>query len=310
MTLTDRIIDQPANQEPFEGLPALRQALDARMGAHLAVSAAPPHLMEALRDATLAPGKRMRPVVLNLVCHGTAAPRTARLDAGCAVEMVHTASLILDDLPCMDNASLRRNRPATHVAFGQATAILGAIALLNQAFALLAALDGVPEATRTRLSRILAQAVGWEGLVAGQELDVNGQDGLDTVEQVETLNWLKTGVLFVAAVEMGAVLAGCSERQIDHLKRFATNLGQAFQVADDLLDKTASSTAIGKDVDQDADKTTIVSLLGIEGARSNCQALLQRADAALVASGVSPEPVRSLIAEFFASAAKAREAKA
>ncbi len=281
-------------------LPEIRWALNQRMAEHLVGAHDTPHrLIDAVRQAALAPGKRIRPVVLALVCLDAPLSRRAVLDAGCALEMVHAASLILDDLPCMDDAALRRNRPATHIAFGQATAILCAIGLLSQAFGLLAGLEGVPEAKRTRAAQILSRAVGWEGLVAGQELDVNGQDGLTDVAQIERLNRLKTGVLFMASVEIGAVLADLGDRQIECLRRFASHLGQAFQMADDLLDKTASVEVVGKNVGQDETKTTVISLLGLEGVKLGFRALLDRADSDLVESGIDPLPLRALVAELF-----------
>jgi geranylgeranyl diphosphate synthase, type II len=299
MTQTGRMLEPIRQAVPIWSVPEIRLALDQRLAEHLDVDGSPWHLMEAARHAVLAPGKRIRPVVLALVCLHAPLSRRAVLDAGCALEMVHAASLILDDLPCMDDATLRRNRPATHIAFGQATAILGAIGLLNAAFGLLAALEGVPDAKRSRVARILSGAVGWEGLVAGQELDVNGQDGLTDIAQVERLNWLKTGVLFVAAIEIGAVLADLSDRQIECLRRFATNLGQAFQMADDLLDKTGSMAGAGKDVGQDGSKTTVINLLGVEGTAAGYKALLDRADAALLECGLDPAPLRALVADLF-----------
>lgn len=279
---------------------AVRRAVEVRLSTLLAAqSGVPANLHGAVRHASLAPSKRVRPVLLVLVASPDSGMLQTALDVGCAVEMVHTASLILDDLPCMDDAQLRRERPTTHIAFGQATAILSAIALLTQAFGIIAELEMIPAETRTRLASVLSAAVGWDGLVAGQEIDVNGRASLLGADQVENLNWLKTGVLFVAAAEMGAILAGLDDPAIDAVQRFARHFGLAFQTADDLLDQTASSAQIGKDTAKDSDKATLVSLFGATQARLTCQDHLARADAALVESGVSAAPIRALMARLF-----------
>ncbi|MBO1080950.1 polyprenyl synthetase family protein [Roseomonas haemaphysalidis] len=227
---------------------------------------APPRLHDAMRDALLGPGKRLRPILTVLAARRFGGDEAAALDAGCAVEMVHAASLVLDDLPCMDNALLRRGRPTTHQAFGQDTAILAAIGLLSQAYGLLAALPAVPDDRRARMVAVLAGAVGAQGLVGGQEIDLHARQQHVAPGQVDELNHLKTGVLFVAALEAGAVLAGASEDCLPPLRRFGRHLGLAFQTLDDVLDVAATAEAAGKDVQQDAGKPTLVSLFGVEGA--------------------------------------------
>jgi geranylgeranyl diphosphate synthase type II len=278
----------------------VRLAVENRLAQLLAAHpGVPPNLQGAVRHATLAPSKRVRPVLLVLIADPDPLMEQSALDVGCAVEMVHTASLILDDLPCMDDALMRRERPTTHLEFGQSTAILSAIALLTRAFGLIAELSLVAPQTRTRLAAVLSQAVGWDGLVAGQEIDVNGREALVGAEQVENLNWLKTGILFVAAAEMGAILAGFDEPRIDAVRRFARHFGLAFQTADDLLDRSGSAEQAGKDVGKDVDKATLVSLFGASHARLTCEEHLARADAALGESGVREEPVRALMAKLF-----------
>jgi geranylgeranyl diphosphate synthase type II len=278
----------------------IRLAIEQRLARLLAgTSAVPPNLQGAVRHASLAPSKRVRPVLLVLVAAPGRHLEETVLDLGCAVEMVHTASLILDDLPCMDDAQMRREQPTTHIAFGQATAILSAIALLTRAFGIIAELEAIAPETRTRLAKVLSDAVGWDGLVAGQEIDINGRASLLGAEQVENLNWLKTGVLFVAAAEMGAIVAGLDEVRIEAVRRFARHFGLAFQTADDLLDGSASPSQIGKDVAKDGDKATLVSLFGASHARLTCQEHLAHADAALLASGVRPAPVRAMMSRLF-----------
>jgi geranylgeranyl diphosphate synthase type II len=213
--------------------------------------------------------------------------------------MVHTASLILDDLPCMDDAVLRRQRPTTHIAFGQPTAILTAIALLTKAFGIIASLEGVPAVTRTRLAALLSDALGWDGLAAGQEIDINNRATLRDAAEVEHLNWLKTGVLFVAAAEMGAILRGLESDRLEAVRRFARHIGLAFQTADDLLDGSATVEQAGKDVGKDSNKATLVSLFGTDQARLTCQHHLAHAEKALMDSGISDAPLRALMTSLF-----------
>ncbi|MDB6452039.1 polyprenyl synthetase family protein [Falsirhodobacter sp. 20TX0035] len=298
MNMTPDLASTGSHAERFA---AFRTALEQRMLRHVGAPAgAPSRLMAASTDAILASGKRMRPFLVHLA--GDGADDAALLDAGCALEMVHSASLILDDLPCMDDSGLRRGRPATHVAWGQATAILGAVGLLNQSFAILGTLSAT-DAQRVALVTALSGAVGWGGLVAGQEYDVNGfgaGDGPSSIlQRIDQVNRMKTGVLLVAAVEMGAILAGQDDTRRGHLRQFATDLGQAFQIADDLGDSMKTAEEFGKDVGKDANKTTFVAELGPERALRRCLDLLLRAQHALDAAGVDPAPYQWMIGEVF-----------
>ena len=285
----------PHNDDRLVDLGAMRAAVEQRLASLIDLRASvPDNLRAALRHALLGHGKRVRPVMMLMIAEPGDALLGPVLDLGCAVEMVHTASLILDDLPCMDDATLRRQRPATHIAFGQPTAILSAVALLARAFGIIAALDDVPASTRTRLAAVLADAVGWDGLVAGQEIDLNHRASVHDAGQVEQLNWLKTGVLFVAAAEMGAIVRGLEGERLEAVRRFARHFGLAFQTADDLLDHTATAQQAGKDVGKDGGKATLVSLFGTSHARLTCQQHLVHAEQALVDSGVSAAPMRAL----------------
>ncbi|MFD2647101.1 polyprenyl synthetase family protein [Devosia albogilva] len=273
----------------------IRARLETKLAELLETGPTPANLKSAMDHALLAPSKRLRPILLYLVSEPDDCLTETALCLGAAVEMVHTASLILDDLPCMDDADMRRERPTTHKAFGQATAILSAIGLLTRAFGIIAELAEVPAATRTRLAAVLATASGHQGLVAGQEIDLNARETLVDQEQIENLNWLKTGSLFVAAAEMGAILRDLPGNRVEHVRRFARHLGLAFQTADDLLDKTASTSEIGKDTLKDGDKATLVSLFGARRARLTCNEHLQAAERALLDSGVSVGPIQAVM---------------
>jgi geranylgeranyl diphosphate synthase, type II len=302
MTMTNEVDDLRNTGSLEQALDAIHQAIEESLISLLDTpsAAAPENLRSAMQHALLAPGKRIRPLILYLLAEPTKPMIEPVLRVGSAVEMVHTASLILDDLPCMDDAEMRRSRPTTHVAFGQSTAILGAIALLTRAFGIISELEGVEAETRVRLSSVLSQAVGWDGLVAGQELDVNGQSEIADTSEVENLIWLKTGVLFVASAEMGAILRHANDQQIQAVRRYAKHFGLAFQTRDDLLDGTASVHDAGKDVNKDQGKTTLVSLFGVSKAKQGCKHHLELADAALMETGVMVEPLRMLTERLFA----------
>ncbi|KQT88526.1 geranylgeranyl pyrophosphate synthase [Aurantimonas sp. Leaf443] len=219
----------------------------------------------AIRDAVLAPGKRLRPLLCAFVAEDLGGAPAPAIDAGCAVEMVHAASLILDDLPCMDDASLRRGRPATHVGHGEDVAMLAAIAILSGSFEVLAGIGAASAEARLRSVAILSRAVGTAGLVGGQFADLKGGARARPVAEIARANALKTASLFLAAVDMGAVMAGADEMARERLTAFAAELGEAFQLLDDLLDGTESAFLIGKDVGKDREKSTIVSMIGHAG---------------------------------------------
>jgi geranylgeranyl pyrophosphate synthase len=245
----------------------------------------PPVLHEAMRYALLAPGKRLRGAVVLACCELLRGEAEDALPLACAVEMVHAASLVLDDLPCMDNATLRRGRPAVHRALGEANAILAAIALLNAAFEAIARAERLRPAIRAEMASRLARAIGAEGLVGGQVADLAATGtrlGLDGLEYIHSH---KTGALFIAAAEIGALAASAKERDERALHAYAKNLGLAFQITDDLLDYSGSPEITGKDAGTDRDKTTFVDLCGIDGARRLVDELIDTAIAALASFG-------------------------
>ncbi|KQY34667.1 polyprenyl synthetase [Caulobacter sp. Root487D2Y] len=265
---------------------ALRAGVDRRL-AELAppVGSAPDRLVEAVRYSLLAPGKRFRPMVTLLAAAEFGAPEGAALDVGCAFEMIHAASLIFDDLPSMDDAGLRRGLPTIHRAFDEATAILAGVGLLNQAYAVIAADEGLPASLRAELAGRAAQAVGFSGLIAGQARDLFDRDQLRDPAALDRLNHEKTGVLIVAAAQGGARVAGAPEDAVEAMGVFARHIGLAFQIRDDLIDAQGSTEAAGKDVGKDAAMATVVSTLGPAGARQVMEEHLAKASGALARAG-------------------------
>jgi geranylgeranyl diphosphate synthase type II len=264
----------------------LRAGVDRRL-AELApaVGSAPDRLVEAVRYSLLAPGKRFRPMMTLLAAAELNAPEGAALDAACAFEMIHAASLILDDLPSMDDAGLRRGLPTIHRAFDEATAILAGVGLLNQAYAVIAADQGLPASLRADLAGRAAQAVGFSGLIAGQARDLFDRDQLRDPAALDRLNHEKTGVLIIAAAQGGALVAEAPEAAVEAMGVFARHVGLAFQIRDDLIDVQGSPEAAGKDVGKDAAMATVVSTLGPAGARQVMEEHLAKASAALAQVG-------------------------
>lgn len=276
----------------------LRAAVDRRLAELLPDRAARPRrLADAARYALLSPGKRFRPMLTLLAAREFGCEPAVALDAACAFEMVHAASLILDDLPSMDDANLRRGRATTHREFDEATAILAAVGLLNQAFAVIAHDDRLTDAARGALSRRLSEAVGFHGLVAGQAMDLIDRDRDRSPADLDLLNHRKTGVLMVAAAEAGALIAGASDEAVTHVGEFARRLGLAFQIHDDLIDVEAVHET-GKDLGKDAGMTTVVSALGVDGAREAMEDHLEAAEASLAAAGAEGLLARYAL-EFF-----------
>ncbi len=248
--------------------------------------------------ALTGPGKRIRPVLTLVVADLFGCRNLAPvLDLACAVEMVHACSLILDDLPAMDNASLRRGRPTAHLKFGENVALLASLALLNRAYALVA--ESAPRLSLRRYAaedmvHHLAAAIGSDGLIGGQALDLlSNPEDLD-LDVLEYIHSHKTGALFMAAGELGAMSADAKRRELEIVARFAKNLGLAFQISDDLLDVLGTPEETGKDVGQDTKKVTFVKLLGVEGAQALESELLGFAVESLEPLGRKGEPLRDL----------------
>ncbi|WP_185984922.1 polyprenyl synthetase family protein [Aureimonas mangrovi] len=248
------------NAEPTTSLDATRRRIQARLET-LIPEAEPAAMTLAMREALLAPGKRLRPLMTAIVAQDLGGDPQAAVDIGCAIEMVHAASLILDDLPCMDDAELRRGEPALHRRHGEDIAVLAAVSLLSDAYGLVAAQASLDAAARVECVAILSRAVGLRGLVGGQFQDLREGQRERALSQILETNALKTGSLFRAAVEAGAIVAGAQAAR-EPLSDFAQELGHAFQLLDDLLDKAPDARVSGKNPGQDAGKSTVVALIG------------------------------------------------
>jgi geranylgeranyl diphosphate synthase type II len=246
----------------------------------------------AMVYTALAPSKQVRAVLVLLcaeLCRGNA---TGAVPAAAAIELVHAASLILDDLPSMDDAPLRRGRRANHLEFGEPVAILAAFGLLNLAYGSLArAYDGPVAA---RMTSLISEAVGPAGLIGGQALDLESTNRQIDFETLERIHRGKTGALFVAAAACGALTAGAAAEPIAALSAYAKNLGLAFQIVDDLLDVAGDPSQTGKAVRADARKTTFVSFSGVDGARQLAAELCETADRALAPFGAKADRLREL----------------
>lgn len=261
----------------------------------------PERLVAAMRHAVLGGGKRLRPF---LVVESGAlfdAPRDGALLAGCALELLHCYSLVHDDLPAMDNDDLRRGRPTVHKAYDEATAILAGDALLTLAFDILARDEVHADAgVRIALVRDLARASGLGGMAGGQMLDLAAEGRFASKRtlsesEIVTLQAMKTGALLRFACRAGAILGQASAEHIAALDRYGAAIGEAFQIADDLLDVEGDAATLGKAAGKDAEagKATLVAALGINGARARLEGLIATADAALAPFGAKADTLRA-----------------
>jgi farnesyl diphosphate synthase len=264
--------------------------------------ARPPRLMAAMRHAVLGGGKRLRPFLTIEAARLFGMEGQGPLRAGCAVELLHCYSLVHDDLPSMDDDDLRRGRPTVHKAYDEATAILAGDALQTLAFEVLAdPATASDPAIRTDLVLGLARASGLGGMVGGQLLDLTAEGRYGPAElgegDVRLLQMMKTGAILTFSVEAGAILGQADPAARRKLVEYGRALGAAFQVADDILDREASAEALGKRTgkDQEKGKATLVDLLGLEGARRECQQFVERAEATLDGFGAQAQTLREAV---------------
>ena len=231
-------------------------------------------LAESMRYSLLAGGKRIRPVLSLAFCDSLGGDIGAALPAACALELIHTYSLIHDDLPCMDDDVLRRGKPTNHVVYVECTATLAGDALQSLAFETLIS-SPLPSEWLVRCTKILAEAAGYQGMCRGQFLDMAGEGCILSTEQLTEINNCKTGALLSAACAIGTVAGGGNETQIRAASRFGRLLGLAFQIRDDVLDVISTDAELGKTVGSDLQekKNTYMSLLGLEGCNAEIEAL-------------------------------------
>jgi geranylgeranyl diphosphate synthase type II len=252
------------------------------------VTTVPVSIHGAMRHSVFAGGKRLRPVLAQqaaVTISGALPPGVARL--GAALEMLHTYSLIHDDLPALDNDDLRRGKPTCHVVFGEAIAILAGDALQTRAFEVLAGLDSPPAAT-VQIIALISNAVGTvEGMIGGQVLDIESEHAKPTPELVQAIHRAKTGALIRVSIVTGGVYAGATADDVERLTLFGAKAGLAFQIADDVLDLTVDSAHLGKTAGKDlaAEKATWPAVYGIEQSQRDAARLIEEAFAALTPYG-------------------------
>jgi geranylgeranyl diphosphate synthase type II len=263
-------------------------------------TAAPPTIHKAMRYSIFAGGKRIRPVLCLAACETVGGRAAAAIPMGCAVECIHTYSLIHDDLPCMDDDDLRRGKPTNHKVFGEGIAVLAGDALLTEAFALLAKSNPPRRYPVRILVRELALAAGSLRLIAGQVQDIEGENSRLTLEEVKRTHLNKTAALITTSVRLGAMAGNASPSQLKRISRYGQNLGLAFQVIDDVLDATSTKEMMGKSVraDEKNHKSTFANVLGIDKSRQFASDLIADAHAQLRGFGKAAEPLRA-IADFF-----------
>ncbi|CDP07561.1 unnamed protein product [Coffea canephora] len=258
----------------------------------------PPKIHEAMRYSLLAGGKRVRPMLCIAACELVGGHQSQAMPAACAVEMIHTMSLIHDDLPCMDNDDFRRGKPTNHKVFGEDVAVLAGDSLLAFAFEyIVTATTGVAPARVLAAVGELAKSIGTEGLVAGQVVDLASTGKADVgLDQLEFIHLHKTAALLEASVVLGAILGGGTPEGVEKLRRFARCIGLLFQVVDDILDVTKSSEELGKTAGKDlvTDKVTYPKMMGLDKAREFAEKLNE--DAKQQLSEFDPDKAAPLIA--------------
>lgn len=255
-------------------------------------------IVAAMRYALMGSGKRLRPMLCFAAAEAVNGSIEDVLPAACALEMVHTYSLIHDDLPGMDNDDRRRGKPTCHIAFDEATAILAGDALLTMAFETLSAthLNSLNPALRLKAIQIVAHAAGNHGMIEGQMQDIQSEGQQLSPDALESLYALKTGALIIAAIETGAIMGECGPQKLARLNKYAEHIGLAFQITDDILNVEGDPERMGKDVGTDAArrKNTYPALLGLEASRSLAENLINRALLALEPFDHRSEPLRAI----------------
>ena len=230
-------------------------------------------LKDAMRYSASAGGKRIRPALMMEFCRVCGCYANVAINFACALEMIHTYSLIHDDLPCMDDDDMRRGKPSCHIAFGEANALLAGDALLTDAFRVALSTSGVSAENVVKAAKVLSECAGVDGMIGGQVIDLKYEESKPNLESVVDMYRMKTGALLVAAAKIGCILAGASEEKCKAAEDFALNLGLAFQIKDDILDMVSTTEELGKPVgsDSEMEKSTYVSFVGLEQAEKDVE---------------------------------------
>lgn len=275
------------------------QIIDAALERVLQDSHSSETLVKAMKYSLMAGGKQIRPVLCLAACEAVGGVPEDALTAACALEMIHTYSLIHDDLPAMDDDELRRGKATCHIAFNEATAILAGDALLTLAFEVLSSVqfdDGNQAFRWLKVIRLISVAAGYQGMIQGQMLDIASEGIKLSADELETMHLLKTGALIETSLACGALLGGADRRQTDLLSDYGRKIGLAFQVADDILNVEGNPELMGKAVgtDRQRDKSTYPSVLGIQAAREFSKKLVQKALQALETFDKQADPLRGI----------------
>lgn len=257
----------------------------------------PPEIFAAMRYSLFAGGKRLRPILLMAAADAAGGDGRNYLPVACALEMIHTYSLIHDDLPAMDDDDYRRGKPTNHKVYGEGMAILAGDGLLTAAFEVMLRQTGVEPATLLQVVREVAEGAGASGMVGGQAIDLLSEGQAIDADTLRFMHRAKTGALFKAAIRAGAILAGASPEKLAALTEYAEQFGLAFQITDDILDVTGDEAKLGKPVGSDVknDKVTYVSLYSLDGAKKLAAEALAAATGALTAFGPEAAVLREMV---------------
>ena len=281
-------------------LKSKKEIVDTALERYLpGVSSVPPIIFESVRYSVFAGGKRLRPILCLAAAEAVGGKADIALPAACALEMIHTYSLIHDDLPAMDDDDYRRGKPTNHRVFGEAVAVLAGDALLTEAFHLISNRElfkGVPAESILRVIHELSQASGYFGMVGGQVVDIQSEGRAVGEETLYFIHTHKTGALMTAAVRTGAILAGATEEQIHVLSQYGRDLGIAFQVADDILNVEGNREALGKETGSDTrlKKATFPAVMGLDASRRKAQEFVAHALVHLESFDDRAEPLRAI----------------
>jgi geranylgeranyl diphosphate synthase, type II len=277
--------------------------IDAALNSYLPKETELPHsLHKAMRYSVFAGGKRVRPILMLAACQAVGGDTEAAIPAACAMEMIHTYSLIHDDLPAMDDDDFRRGNPTNHKVFGEAIAILAGDALLTEAFKLISSpcfADKASPAARLAVIHKIATCAGSYGMVGGQVVDMESEGKADIdLPTVQYIHTHKTGALIKASVVAGAILGGADEQKLAAITRYGEAAGLAFQIADDILDIEGTTEEIGKDAgsDQARGKATYPAVMGLAAAKQEAKAMMDEAFKALDIFGSEADPLREIAA--------------